>query len=86
MIAVGLCNSVMFAIIFSLSIDGLGAQTAKASGLLSTAIAGGALISFTTGILKDNYDWKITFIVPIVCYVYIIFYGVNGYMSKRNFD
>src|SRR5690606_16048670 len=43
MIAVGLCNSIMFAIIFSLSVEGLGKYTTKASGILSTAIAGGAI-------------------------------------------
>ncbi|MBD1386574.1 sugar MFS transporter [Mucilaginibacter rigui] len=82
MIAVGLFNSVMFAIIFSLSVDGLGSHTAKGSGLLSTAIAGGAIVSYAMGIIKDNFDWKITFIIPIICYLYIVFYGVNGYKSK----
>lgn len=78
MIAVGLFNSVMFAIIFSLSVKGLGAYTAKASGFLSTAIAGGAVISYGMGVMKDNFDWRITFIIPVVCYLYIVFYGANG--------
>jgi len=82
MIGVGLCNSVMFATIFSLSVSGLKEYTTQASGLLSTAIAGGAIISFAQGLLKDNYDWRIAFILPLLCYVYILFYGVNGYKSK----
>lgn len=82
MIAVGLCNSIMFAIIFSLSVSGLKEYTTQASGLLSTAIAGGAIISFAQGLLKDNYDWRISFVLPLLCYVYILFYGVNGYKSK----
>jgi FHS family L-fucose permease-like MFS transporter len=82
MIAVGLCNSVMFATIFSLSVNGLKEYTTKASGLLSTAIAGGAIIPFAQGILKDHYDWPITFILPLLCYVYILYYGINGYKSK----
>lgn len=84
MIAVGLCNSVMFAIIFSLSINGLGKYTIQASGLLSTAIMGGAIIPFTQGLVKDNSTWLVAFIVPLACYIYIIFYGISGYKSKFN--
>jgi len=84
MIAVGLCNSVMFAIIFSLSVKGLGKYTTQASGILSTAIAGGAIISFSEGLLKDHFTWFIAFMVPVVCYAYILFYGLNGYKSKTN--
>jgi FHS family L-fucose permease-like MFS transporter len=82
MIAIGLFNSVMFAIIFSLAVEGLGAHTAKASGFLSTAIAGGAIISYAMGAMKDSFDWKMTFIIPIVCYLYIMFYGLNGYKQR----
>jgi FHS family L-fucose permease-like MFS transporter len=82
MIAVGLCNSIMFATIFSLSVSGLREYTTQASGLLSTAIVGGAIISFAQGVIKDHYDWRIAFILPLLCYVYILFYGLNGYKSK----
>ncbi len=82
MIAVGLCNSIMFATIFSLSVSGLKEYTTHASGLLSTAIAGGAIISFAQGVIKDHYHWGIAFILPLLCYVYILFYGINGYKSK----
>jgi FHS family L-fucose permease-like MFS transporter len=82
MIAVGLCNSIMFAIIFSLAVNGLGKYTARASGLLSTAIAGGAIISFCQGFLIDNSTWAVAFMLPLACYVYILFYGLNGYKSK----
>lgn len=84
MIAVGLFNSVMFAIIFSLSINGLGKNTTQASGLLSTAIVGGAIISFSQGLLIDNYSWSLAFLLPIFCYIYILFFGINGYRSKHN--
>lgn len=84
MITVGLCNSVMFAIVFSLSIRGTSRFTTQASGLLSTAIAGGALVSFTQGVMKDNFSWPVSFALPIVCYLYLFFYGVNGYKSKYN--
>jgi len=79
MIAVGLFNAVMFAVIFSLSVNGLGKYTTQASGFLSTAIAGGAIISYSQGLLIDHYNWTIAFILPLLCYLYIIFYGINGY-------
>ncbi len=79
MLGVGLCNSIMFAIIFSLSVHGLGSYTTKASGILSTAIAGGAIVSYLQGVLIDHYSWQIAFALPLVCYAYILFYGINGY-------
>jgi FHS family L-fucose permease-like MFS transporter len=79
MIGIGLCNSIMFAIIFSLSVEGLGKYTTKASGILSTAIAGGAIVSYSQGLLIDHYTWIISFMLPLACYLYILFYGIKGY-------
>lgn len=84
MIAVGFCNSIMFATIFSLSVNGLGKYTTQASGILSTAIVGGAVISLAQGFLKDFSTWSIAFMLPLGCYVYILFYGLNGYKSRYN--
>jgi FHS family L-fucose permease-like MFS transporter len=83
LVLVGLCNSVLFAIIFSLSVNGLGKYTTQASGILSTAIAGGAVIVLVQGLLIDYFSWAAAFLVPIICYLYIIFYGVNGHKPVR---
>lgn len=75
-IAVGLCNSIMFPTIFTLALRGLGSSAEKASGLLATAILGGAIIPAITGWLADTeagLQWA--FILPAVCYAYIAFYG-----------
>jgi FHS family L-fucose permease-like MFS transporter len=82
MVAVGLCNSVMFAIIFSLSLKGLENHSSKASGLLSSAIIGGALVSYAQGYVKDQESWQVAFLIPLVCYLYILFYSINGYRSR----
>ncbi|RYE06928.1 MAG: glucose/galactose MFS transporter, partial [Sphingobacteriales bacterium] len=84
MIGVGLFNSVMFAIIFALSVEGLGKYTTKASGILSTAIAGGAIVSFSQGYLKDHFTWAVAFMLPVICYAYIVFFGINGHQKKRS--
>lgn len=83
-IAVGLCNSIMFAVIFSLSVGGLGNYTTRASGLLSTAIVGGAIVPYAQGLVRDHSTWTMAFIIPLVCYLFIVFYGLNGYKSKTS--
>jgi FHS family L-fucose permease-like MFS transporter len=77
-LAVGLFNSIMFPTIFGLALEGIGDLKPKASGLLCTAIVGGALIPPLFGLLTDyaGFKWALVFI--ILCYTYIVFYG------KRN--
>ena len=74
-LAVGLFNSIMFPTIFTLSLEGLGDLKAQASGLLCMAIVGGAVIPFAFGGLIDGFGFKTAFILTIVCYGYILFYG-----------
>ena len=77
-IAVGLFNSVMFPSIFTLGIAGLGPLTSKGSGLLVAAIFGGAVIPVLQGFIADNIGIHHAFILPVLCYVYIAFYGFKG--------
>ncbi|MCU0417966.1 MAG: sugar MFS transporter [Cytophagaceae bacterium] len=92
-ILVGFFNSIMFPTIFTLAVKGLGKHTAQASGFLSTAIVGGAIIPFLFGICVDMvkestqdeaYGLRLAFIIPIVCYAYIAWYGVSGSKVKTN--
>ena len=78
-IAVGLCNSIMFPTIFTLAIAKLGVNTSRASGLLCLAIVGGALIPVMQGMLADTTDIQTSLILPLVCYLFIAFYGLKGY-------
>ncbi|WP_026775088.1 sugar MFS transporter [Polaribacter sp. Hel_I_88] len=74
-LAVGLFNSIMFPTIFTLSLEGLGDLKAQASGLLCMAIVGGAVIPFIFGSLIDGFGFKTAFILAILCYGYILFFG-----------
>ncbi len=74
-LAVGLCNSIMFPTIFTLAIEGLGRHTSQGSGILCTAIVGGALIPLVQGKLADGIGLQHAFIVPIICFAYIAWYG-----------
>lgn len=77
LILVGLCHSIMFPAIFALGIKGLGPLTEEGSGLLITAIAGGALVYFQ-GELADAYGLQNSFWLTVVCELYIIFYALWG--------
>jgi FHS family L-fucose permease-like MFS transporter len=77
-ILVGLFNSIMFPSIFTLGIAGLGRATGKGSGLLIAAIVGGAIIPVAEGALADKVGIHLAFIIPAICYLYIVFYGFRG--------
>src|SRR3984893_14973942 len=77
-ILVGLFNSVMFPSIFTLGIAELGPLTGDGSGLLIMAIVGGALIPLAQGRLADMIGLHYAFILPAICYLYIIFYAFRG--------
>ncbi len=76
-IAVGLCNSVMFPTIFSMALHKLGALTSQGSGLLCVAIVGGAIVPLLQGVLADTIGIQLSFLLPAVCYAYILFYGIK---------
>jgi FHS family L-fucose permease-like MFS transporter len=76
-IAVGLCNSIMFPTIFSMALNKLGALTGQGSGVLCMAIVGGALVPFAQGFLADTVGLQTSFVVPAVCYTFILYYGLK---------
>jgi FHS family L-fucose permease-like MFS transporter len=77
-IAIGLFNSIMFPTIFALGIEHMGPMTSKASSLLIMAIVGGALIPWAEGKLADHIGLQHAFVLPLLCYAYIVFYGCSG--------
>ncbi|QQS35399.1 MAG: sugar MFS transporter [Ignavibacteriales bacterium] len=79
-LAVGLFNSIMFPTIFTLAIDGLGKHTGQGSGILCTAIVGGALIPVAQGFFADNIGIHHAFFLPVLCYFYIAYYGMKGHI------
>ena len=81
---VGLCNSIMFPTIFSLAINGLGKHTSQGSGILCLAIVGGAIIPLFQGLLADSIGIQPSFLLPIICYVFIAYYGVIGSKPVKN--
>jgi FHS family L-fucose permease-like MFS transporter len=78
-LAIGLCNSIMFPTIFALALTGLGRHTGEGSGVLCMAIVGGAIVPVIQGYFADTVGLLYSFAVPLVCYLYIVFYGLRGH-------
>ncbi|MEQ1498191.1 MAG: sugar MFS transporter [Novosphingobium sp.] len=76
LILVGFCNSLMFPTIFSLGTEGLGEQTPQGSGIMCTAIVGGAIVPVLFGMVADlSGNLRLALIVPIICYAIIALFG-----------
>lgn len=75
---VGLFNSIMFPSIFTLGIAELGDLTGKASGILMASAVGAAVVPVVQGAMADKIGVHYSFIVPAMCYVYVVFFGLKG--------
>ncbi|MFT7722886.1 MAG: sugar MFS transporter [Roseateles sp.] len=76
-LAVGLCNSIMFPTIFSMALHGLGRYTGQGSGILCMAIVGGAIVPFAQGALADGFGVQASFLLPAACYAFILYFGAK---------
>ena len=81
-LAVGFFNSIMFPTIFSLGVAELGPLTGTGSGILNMAIVGGAILPVVQGAIADRVGLHHAFFLPVICYLFILFYGLRG--SKPN--
>ena len=85
-LAVGLCNSIMFPTIFALAIENLGDETPQGSAILCVAIVGGAVVPVITGFAADRFGLASALFVPAVCYLWIAAYGLmakSGMLERR---
>lgn len=82
LVAVGLFNSVMFPTIFSLTTEGMTDEAPKTSGILCTAIIGGAFIPLLFGKMADLSGVQAALIVPVICYAIIASFGL--WTAKRS--
>ena len=83
LLAIGFFNSIMFPTIFSLATKNLGKFTNAASGVLCTAIVGGAIVPVVQGWAVDTYSLMSSFVVSAVCYLYIVFFALKGYKADE---
>ncbi|MEI6681796.1 MAG: L-fucose:H+ symporter permease [Bacteroidota bacterium] len=74
--------SIMFPTIFVLGLKGLGPLTKKGSSFLVMAIVGGALCPMLMGYIADHSSMQWGFTVPMVSFLFVLFYGVAGYKPR----
>lgn len=76
LLAVGLCNSVMFPTIFSLACRGLGEHAAEGSGIIVLASVGGGIVPVLTGFCADHVGLKAALLIPACCYAVVVSFGL----------
>jgi FHS family L-fucose permease-like MFS transporter len=79
----GLANSIMYPTIFALGIAELGPMTSKGSGVITIGNVGGAAIPPLFGLMADHMGIQRAFVLPIICYLFITYYGISGYKPRR---
>jgi MFS transporter, FHS family, L-fucose permease len=77
------CMSIMFPTIFALGIKDLGGLTKKGSSFLVMMVAGGAICPMFMGWIADISNMALGFIVPLICFCFIAFFGIKGYKVKK---
>ena len=83
-VAVGLFTSIGWSNTFSLALEGTGIYKSQVSSLLVMAILGGAILPPLMGKIADlTHNLQIAFIVPLIAYAYVAFYGAKGHKIGR---
>lgn len=80
----GLFNSIMFTTIFSLNLFGLGGVTSQCSALLFLAIGSGAIVPVIQSLLASQIGRQLSFVLPLLCFIYIAYFGVYGSTPRSN--
>ena len=79
LLSIGFFNSIMFPNIFALGVKDLDRfEMPMASGIINTMIVGGAVIPLLIGWFTDSISVRAGLLVPVVCYIYIVFFALKG--------
>jgi FHS family L-fucose permease-like MFS transporter len=82
-VGIGLFTSIGWPNIFSLALDGMGIYKSQVSSLLVMAVLGGAILPPLQGLIADKAGLQISYIVPLIAYAYVAFYGWKGHRIGR---
>jgi MFS transporter, FHS family, L-fucose permease len=83
LILCGLANSIMYPTIFALGIAELGPLTSKGSGVITLGNVGGAVLPPLFGLFADKWGYHQAFVIPMIGYLFVVFYGMSGYKPER---
>ncbi|HVU07767.1 MAG TPA: sugar MFS transporter [Verrucomicrobiae bacterium] len=82
-VGIGLFTSIGWPNIFSLALDRMGVLKSQVSSLLVMAVVGGAVLPAILGRIADVWNLQAAFIVPLIAYAYVAFYGIAGHKIGR---
>ena len=82
-VLLGLANSLIWAGIWPLALDGLGKFTKIGASILIMGLCGNAILPLFYGYFADLYDLRLAYAVLIPCYLYLIFYAIRGYKIRQ---
>lgn len=83
-LAIGLFNSIMFPVIFTITLERSTASDEATSALLCTAIIGGAFVPLLVGKVSEITSYHTALIVPAACYALICLFAMRAHGSKAN--
>ena len=83
-LAINLFMSIMFPTIFALGVKNLGEETKLGSSFIIMAIVGGAIVPPIMGLMADDVGIQQSFIIPLVCFLFVIYYGWSGYREVKS--
>ncbi len=84
LMAIFFFESIMFPTIFALGVKNLGSLTKKGSSFIIMSIVGGAVMPYFMGSLAGMYSTPFSFIIPLICFVFVLLFGWFGYKIKTN--
>ncbi len=84
LMAIFFFESIMFPTIFALGVKNLGAETKRASSFIIMSIVGGAIMPYIMGWVADNYSTSFAYIIPMFCFLFVVYYGIKGYAVKSD--
>jgi FHS family L-fucose permease-like MFS transporter len=82
LMAIFFFESIMFPTIFALGVKNLGADTKRGSSFIIMSIVGGAVMPYVMGWMADQYSTAFAYIIPMFCFLFVVYYGLKGYEVK----
>jgi glucose/galactose transporter len=83
LVMLGLANSLIYAGIWPLAIEGLGRFTKLGSSILIMGLGSSAIIPLIYGKLADIFDLRTAYIVLIPGYIYLVYYAFYGHLVRK---
>lgn len=82
LMAVFFFESIMFPTIFALGVKDLGEHTKRGGSFIIMSIVGGALCPFIMGWVADMTSTPTAYWIPLVCFLFVLYYGIRGHRVR----